>query len=138
MHRLLAYEGNLPDSVYECARKLRCATCERLRPKQPPRPSGKPSLVVGQFGDELQMVVFYCRTLRAETFVVVGMVDRATGLQQAIIMPDRSGDAAFQCLEQVWFRPYGLPMHISDPDPAFRGSFQERVQALGIMIEHCA
>ena len=137
--RLLAYEGNLPDSVYECARKLRCATCERLRPKQPPRPSGKPSLVIGQFGDELQMDVFYCRTLRAETFVVLGMVDRATGLQQAIIMPDRSGDAAFQCLEQIWFRPYGLPVHIScDPDPTFRGSFQERVQALGILIEHCA
>ena len=137
--RLLAYEGNLPDAVYECAKKLRCATCERLRPKQPPRPSGKPSLVVGQFGDELQMDIFYCRTLSSETFMVLGMVDRATGFHQAIIMPDRSGDATFQCLEQVWLRPYGLPIHITcDPDRSFHGGFQERVQALGILLEHCA
>ena len=81
--RLLAYEGNLPDAVYDCVRKLRCATCERLKPRQPPRPSGQPSIVVGQFGDELQMDVFYCRTLTSETFIVLGMVDKATGLQQA-------------------------------------------------------
>ena len=137
--RLLAYEGNLPDAVYECAKKLRCATCERLRPKQPPRPSAKPSLVVGQFGDELQMDIFYCGTLSSETFMVLGMVDRATGFHQAIIMPDRSGDATFQCLEQVWLRPYGLPIHITcDPDRSFHGGFQERVQALGILLEHCA
>ena len=137
--RLLAYEGNLPDVVYECAKKLRCATCERLRPKQPPRPSAKPSLVVGQFGDELQMDIFYCRTLKGETFMVLGMVDRATGLQQAIIMPDRTGDVAFECLEQIWLRPYGLPVHITcDPDRTFLGAFQERVQALGILLEHCA
>ena len=132
-------KATLPDAVYECAKKLRCATCERLRPKQPPRPSGKPSLVVGQFGDELQMDIFYCRTLSSETFMVLGMVDRATGFHQAIIMPDRSGDATFQCLEQVWLRPYGLPIHITcDPDRSFHGGFQERVQALGILLEHCA
>ena len=137
--RLLAYEGNLPDAVFECAKKLRCATCERLRPKQPPRPSGMPSLVVGQFGDELQMDVFYCRTLRGETFIALGMVDRATGFQQAIIIPDRSGDSVFQCMEQAWLKPYGLPIHVScDPDTSFRGSFQERLEALSVHIEHCA
>ena len=26
--RLLAYQGDVPDQVYECARKLRCATCQ--------------------------------------------------------------------------------------------------------------
>ncbi len=137
--RLLAYDGNLPDAVFECAKKLRCATCERLRPKQPPRPSGMPSIVVGQFGDELQMDVFYCRTLRGETFIVLGMVDRATGFQQAIVIPDRSGDSVFMCLEQAWLKPYGLPIHIScDPDTSFRGAFQDRVEALGIHLEHCA
>ena len=137
--RLLAYEGNLPDAVFECAKKLRCATYERLRPKQPPRPSGMPSLVVGQFGDELQMDVFYCRTLRGETFIALGIVDRATGFQQAIIIPDRSGDSVFQCMEQAWLKPYGLPIHVScDPDTSFRGSFQERLEALGVHIEHCA
>lgn len=136
--RFLAYEGSLPDAVYDCARRLRCATCERLKPKQPPRPSGKPSMVVGQFGDELQMDVFYCRTLTSETFIVLGMVDKATGLQQAIILPDRSGDSVFEAFEKAWLRPYGLPIHVScDPDPSFRGSFEARTTALGCIIEHC-
>ena len=138
LSRLLAYEGNLPDVVHECARKLRCATCERLKPKQAPRPSGQPSLVIGQFGDELQMDVFYCRTLTSQTFIVLGMVDRATGLQQAVVIPDRSGDAVFEAFEKIWLRPYGIPVHIScDPDTSFRGNFQARVQALGCMLEHC-
>ena len=124
--------------VHEYARKLRCATCERLTPKQAPRPSGRPSLVIGQFGDELQMDVFYCRTLTSQTFIVLGMVDRATGLQQAVIIPDRSGDAVFEAFEKIWLRPYGIPIHIScDPDTSFRGKFQARVQALGCMLEHC-
>ena len=136
--RLLAYEGNLPDVVYECARKLRCATCERLKPKQAPRPSGQPSMVVGQFGDELQMDVFYCRTLTSQTFIVLGMVDRATGLQQAVIISDRSGDTVFEAFERAWLRPYGIPIHVScDPDPSFRGNFQTRLAALGCMIQHC-
>lgn len=137
--RLLAYEGSLPDAVYECAKKLRCATCERLRPKQPPRPSGKPSLVVGQFGDELQMDVFYCRTLTSTTFIVLGMVDKATGLQQAIVISDRSGDTVFEALEKAWLQPYGIPIHVScDPDTSFRGNFQDRLTALGCLVEHCA
>ena len=136
--RLLAYEGSLPDAVYECAKKLRCATCERLRPKQPPRPSGKPSLVVGQFGDELQMDVFYCRTLTSTTFIVLGMVDKATGLQQAIVISDRSGDTVFEALEKAWLQPYGIPIHVScDPDTSFRGHFQDRLTALGCLVEHC-
>ena len=103
LNRLLAYEGNFPDAVYECAWKLRCSTCERLKPKQPPRPTAQPSMVVGQFGDELQMDIFYCKTLASETFMVLGMVDRATGLHQTIILPDRN--STFDCFEKVWLRP---------------------------------
>eukprot|EP00434_Breviolum_minutum_P010232 symbB.v1.2.009030.t1/scaffold568.1/size186168/6 len=138
LSRLLAYEGNFPDAVHECARKLRCSTCERLKPKQPPRPSTQPSMVVGQFGDELQMDIFYCKTLASETFMVLGMVDRATGLHQAIILPDRNSETTFDCFEKVWLRPFGLPIHLScDPDKSFRGSFESRVQAMGCIIEHC-
>ena len=138
LNRLLAYEGNFPDAVYECARKLRCSTCERLKPKQPPRPTAQPSMVVGQFGDELQMDIFYCKTLASETFMVLGMVDRATGLHQAIILPDRNSETTFDCFEKVWLRPFGLPIHLScDPDKSFRGSFESRVQAMGCIIEHC-
>ena len=73
--RLLAYEGHVPDEVYECARKLRCATCQRLKPPQAPRPSTTPKLLNGQFNDEVQGDIFYCRTLDATTFMVVGFAD---------------------------------------------------------------
>ena len=84
------------------------------------------------------MDIFYCKTLASETFIVLGMVDRATGLHQAIILPDRNSDTAFQCFEKIWLRPFGVPVHIScDPDKTFRGSFESRVQAMGCIIEHC-
>ena len=133
LNRLLAYEGNFADAVYECARKLRCSTCKRLKPKQPPRPTAQPSMVVGQFGDELQMDIFYCKTLASETFMVSGMVDRATGLHQAIILPDRNSETTFDCFEKVWLRPFGLPIHLScDPDKSFRGSFERQGPGNGL------
>ena len=52
--RLLAHQG---------LQGMRCSTCERLKPPQEPRPTSMPSLVAGQFGDELQADVFYCRLL---------------------------------------------------------------------------
>lgn len=138
LSRLLAYQGDVPDQVYECARKLRCATCERLKPPQRPRPSTMPNLHVGQFGDELQMDIFYGRTLKGESFKVLGIIDKATGFHQAIVPDDATSDHMFDCLEQVWFRPYGLPLRIlADPDTSFRGDCQERVQALGCIMDLC-
>ena len=136
--RLLAYQGDIPDQVYECARKLRCATCERMKPPQQPRPSTTPNFYAGQFGDEIQMDVFYSRTLNGTTLIILGMVDRATGLQQASIVDDRSAHTMFHHLENTWLKPYGLPLRIvCDPDTSFKGAFQERVHALGCLLTHC-
>ena len=63
-----------------------------------------PSIYVGQFGDELQMDIFYGRTLKGESFKVLGIVDKAPGFHQAIVPDDASSDHMFDCLEQVWFR----------------------------------
>lgn len=136
--RLLAYEGSVPDEIYECARKLQCSSCERLRPPQKPRPSTAPKILNGQFNDEIQGDIFYCRTLSSTTFMCLGFADRATGFHQAVIIPDRYANTVFEALEQMWFRPYGLPLKVlTDPDPLFRGNFQERVQATGCLLEHC-
>ncbi|CAL1170840.1 unnamed protein product, partial [Cladocopium goreaui] len=136
--RLLAYEGHVPDEVYECARKLRCATCQRLKPPQAPRPSTTPKLLNGQFNDEVQGDIFYCRTLDATTFMVVGFADKATGFHQALVLPDRHANTVFEAFEQLWLRPYGIPLKVmTDPDPSFRGHFQERLQALGCLLEFC-
>ena len=136
--RLLAYEGNVPDMVYQAVRHLRCATCERLKPPQKPRPSTMPSLTVGQFNDELQADICYCRTVTATTFMILGVVDRATGLHQAGILDDRNSETCFQLLHDLWLRPFGLPLRLlCDPDPSFKGMFQHRVQAIGIHLDYC-
>lgn len=133
--RLLAHQGDVPDKVYECARKLRCATCERLRPPQQPRPSAMPRPFMGQFGDEVQMDFVYCRTLDSSTLLILGVADRATGLHQARIMP---AITTCECFDQMWMRPYGIPLKVQcDPDRAFRGEFQTRLEALGCLVEHC-
>eukprot|EP00435_Cladocopium_sp_Y103_P069341 s209_g33.t1 len=136
--RMMAQQGNIPDAAFECARKLRCATCERLRPPQAPRPSTTTKPFMGQFGDEIQMDVVFCRTLTSQTFMVLGAVDRATGLHQAALLPDRNASTTFETFEQMWLKPYGLPLRvICDPDTSFRGEFQLRLQALGVNLEHC-
>ena len=135
--RLLAYE-NVPDDVLDAARRLNCATCSRLQPPQKPRPSTMPKSFVGQFADEIQLDIFFCRTLKGTTFMVLGAVDRATGLHQAIITPDRNADTVFDQFEKMWLRPYGIPLKVmADPDTSFRGSFQQRLEALGCQVDHC-
>lgn len=66
-----------------------------------------------------------------------GVVDVATGFQQALVIEDRYSNALFQALEEMWFRPYGLPIRIVvDPD-LLSSTFQPRVQSLGCLLEFC-
>ena len=136
--RLLAYQGKIPAKVIKAVQGLQCATCERLKPPQEPRPSAMPSLVAGQFGDEVQADVFYARLINGDSFPVLGVIDRATGLHAAMLMPDRNADTAFKLLEEAWLRPYGLPLKfVCDPDHTFRGNFEQRLQSMGCLVEHC-
>ena len=137
--RLLASQGNVPSGVIQAVQSMRCATCERLKPPQQPRPTTMPKMIAGQFGDELQLDVFYSRTINTETFAVLGMVDKATGFHQAIVLPDRNALTAFKSFETAWLRPYGIPYKVRcDPDTSFRGDFEQRLQSLGVQLEHCA
>ena len=136
--RLLAYQGTVTSAIVKAIQNLSCATCERLRPPQQPRPAAMPRLTAGQFGDEVQMDVFYGRTLTGETFGVLGVVDKATGMHQGAIMPDRQAETAFTTFEDMWLRPFGIPIKIHcDPDTSFRGYFQQKMEAMGCVVEHC-
>ena len=70
--------------------------------------------------------------------MILGVVDRATGLHQAGILDDRNSETCFQLLHDLWLRPFGLPLRLlCDPDPSFKGMFQHRVQAIGIHLDYC-
>ena len=137
--RLLAYQGKISTSIIKTVQHLQCATCERLRLPQHPRPAAMPRITAGQFNDEVQMDVFYGRTLTGSTFGVLGIVDRATGLHQAVMMEDRTSEnMSFTLFEDAWLRPYGLPVRIRcDPDTSFKGYFERKLQSLGCVVEHC-
>lgn len=77
--RMVAYHGGAPPSVNMCIEHMRCATCERLKPPQHPRPAAVAKMNVGQFADEVQGDFVYIRTLHGENVAVLGLLDRATG-----------------------------------------------------------
>ncbi|CAK9045906.1 unnamed protein product [Durusdinium trenchii] len=136
--RLLAHQGRIPATVIKAVQGMSCSTCQRLKPPQEPRPTSMPSLVAGQFGDELQADVFYCRLLDGTSFPVLGIIDRATGLHMAGLMKNRDSETTFELLTDRWLRPYGLPLKFScDPDRTFRGEFEKRLMSLGVIVEHC-
>ena len=138
MARMIAYYGGAPASVMTCIQCLHCATCERLRPPQKARPSTMPQLAmaVGQFGDQVQMDIFFTKTVDARTIPILGMIDRATGFHQGGLLPSRDSSEVFDLIHQIWLRPYGLPYRIlADEDRAFLGDCRHRLESLGIILD---
>ena len=134
--RLMAHQ-NVPASVIKTVQNMKCATCERLKTAQPPRPTALPKMVAAQFGDELQADVFYTRLINGETFMVLGVIDVATGYHQAMIIPDRQAETTYDILEQLWLRPFGIPIKfVCDPDRSFLGEFLHKLGSLGCLVEH--
>ncbi|CAK9092423.1 UbiA prenyltransferase domain-containing protein 1, partial [Durusdinium trenchii] len=128
MARMIAYYGGAPASVMTCIQCLHCATCERLRPPQKARPSTMPQLAmaVGQFGDQVQMDIFFTKTVDARTIPILGMIDRATGFHQGGLLPSRDSSEVFDLIHQIWLRPYGLPYRIlADEDRVFEKNLED-------------
>ena len=117
--RMLAYHGPVSSTVVQAAQTLRCSTCLRTAPPQNARPAALPRYV-GQFNDEVQIDIFWCRTLTSESYMVLGIVDRATGFHQADYLESKDSQKAFELIHRIWLKPYGLPyMIVADPDTAF-------------------
>ena len=136
--RMVAYYGGAPSAVTTCIQHLHCATCERLKSPQQPRPATMPKFIAGQFGDEVQGDIFYLRLLSTEAIPILGLVDKATGFHQAAVCQGRNSADTFKVIMQCWLKPYGLPFKLLlDPDTAFRGEFQNQVESLGIIYDLC-
>ena len=110
--------------------KLKCATCDRLKSPQVPPPSAAPSTVT-QFGDRVELDIFYVRKLDGENVMVLGF-------HQAAVLTGRTPEIAYEAFERVWLRPYGLPTLVAaDPDGCFQGDFQNCLESHGTLVEHC-
>ena len=52
------------------------------------------------------MYVVYIRELSGSNHAVLGMVDMATALQQAIRLPSRNAEHVLECFRRCWLMPY--------------------------------
>ena len=130
--------GTPSDLFLQAIRRLKCATCDRLRGPQKPPPATATTRAT-QFGDRVEADVFYCRDLRGRSVIVLGVVDAATRLHQAAILSSRDPEVAYEALERVWLRPFGLMVELAvDPDGTFQGAFEERLRSHGVLVNYCA
>ncbi|CAE7750496.1 RE2 [Symbiodinium sp. CCMP2592] len=135
----MANAAGTPSSLFvEAIRKLHCATCARLKGPQAPRPATS-TVTATQFGDRVEIDLFYLRDLRGRSCMVLGAVDVATRFHQAAILSSRDPQDAYDAFEAMWLRPFGLMVQVGlDPDPTFQGNFQERLRSHGVLVDYCA
>ncbi|CAE7223119.1 LZTR1 [Symbiodinium necroappetens] len=134
----MANAAGTPSSMFiEAIRKLECATCSRLKGPQAPRPAAS-TITATQFGDRVEVDMFYLRDLQGRSCMVLGAVDSATRFHQAAVLKSRDPEDAYEALEAMWLRPFGLMVQIGlDPDTTFQGAFQERLRSRGVMVDYC-
>ena len=126
LKKLLALNGVKNESIFTAIDKLHCESCARTKPLPRPNPAGIPSnLGFMQFGDVIQMDIFYTRDLTGKNYTVLGCICESTHLHQAGIIPDRTPQSVLECLDAIWFKPYGYPLQIkTDCDGAFQRCLQ--------------
>ena len=123
--------------IYEAIDDLRCESCLRVKGPPRPPPSGIPQSVYLQFGDVLQIDLVYVRDISAKNFCFLGIIDEATHLHMALIMSSRVPDEISYQFTTYWARAFGFPLKIkADPDPSFRGAFEENMDKAGVYMDY--
>ena len=136
--RMLAFQGSITPQpqALAAAKKLRCASCERMRQQPRPRPSRVVSYM-GQLNDLVQVDLFYARDVTGANHVLMGMIDTATNLQQVRLLPDRSARTCLEAFREMWVRPYGTPLKVLlDQDGSFQGEMWEWLVRAGVETEY--
>ena len=92
-----------------------------------------------QFGDVVQMDIFYTRDLTGRNYAVLGCICESTHLHQAGVISDRTPQSVLECLDTMWFKPYGYPLQIkTDCDGAFQGAFIDAANENGIHVDYAS
>ena len=80
--RMISQQGTVNPETIAAAKALNCTSCLRMKNNAPPRPSRVVTKFMGQLGDNIQMDIFYARTVDGQNHPMLGIVDEATNLQQ--------------------------------------------------------
>ena len=140
LKKLLSLNGVRNQAIFTAIDKLHCDSCARTKPLPRPNPAGIPSNQgFMQFGDVVQMDIFYTRDLTGKNYTVLGCICESTHLHQAGIIPDRTPQSVLECLDTMWFKPYGYPLQIkTDCDGAFQGAFIDAANENGIHVDYAS
>ena len=132
--RLLAAHGSINGPTLTAIEHMVCGSCERTKPPPAPRPAAIPHFM-GQFGERVQLDVVYVRDLSSTNHPILGMVDMATSLQQAVRLHSRASAHVVDQFRRCWLVPYGYPLVCEvDADGAFEGEFRDRIQDAGVHL----
>ena len=100
MLRLAVQTGNPSEMFLQTIRRLQCATCARLKGPQSPPPAST-TITASQFGDRVEIDIFYLRDLAGKSCMVLGAVDAATRFHQAAVLESRNPEEAYRAFESM-------------------------------------
>ena len=90
---------------------------------------------MGQFGERVQLDIVYVRDLSTTNHPILGMVDMATSLQQAVRLHSRASAHVADQFRRSWLMPYGYPLVCEvDADGAFEGEFRLKPEEAGVHL----
>ena len=136
LKKLLAMNGVRNQQIHDAVEALQCDSCLRTKGPTKPPPAGIPQEGYLQFGDAVQMDIFYVRDVRAQNFMFLGIIDEVTHLHMAFHVASRNPLDVSARFQSCWVRSFGWPLKIkTDPDSAFRAQFESDMNEAGCFID---
>ena len=136
LKKLLAMNGVRNQQIHDAVECLQCDSCLRTKGPSKPPPSGIPQEGYLQFGDSVQMDVFYVRDIKGQNYMFLGVIDEVTHLHMAFHVPSRNPEDISHILQKCWVRSFGWPLRIkTDPDTAFRAQFESDMNEAGCFVD---
>ena len=135
--RALVLSG-APQQVIEAAKKHKCSVCDERKSPKPRRPASLPT--PKDVSDQVHIDIFEVHDAREEKSYVVHMVDYASRLQMAKLLPDKSTESVVSFLKEHWFPVMGPPrVLVADQGKEFVSwRFEEACSEHSILLWHCA
>ncbi|CAK9087481.1 unnamed protein product [Durusdinium trenchii] len=138
LKKLLALNGVNNQAIYTAVEHLRCNSCERTKgPSRPDLGAIPAEDGCSQFGDRLQMDIFYVRDVTGQNFMVLGIIDEVTHLHLAALLDNRQPETVLTAFNDTWAKAFGYPLRIRlDPDGSFRSHFEDGLDQAGVFIDY--
>ena len=133
--RALVQDGNIEPEVIELSRRLKCATCERSKRPQVPRPTS--FKIIGAFNSKLCMDFVHLADANNDNYQFLHILEPNGSFNVFYPCPSREPEQVWDLFTLLWASWAGYPAKLwIDQDGAFAGEFLERMRAAGTQVDH--